>query len=107
MTSVFTPLPCNLTNRILCYYVNTTTQIQKAKILTIPNWLFERVIFPDQRLLFEAIPDALLEIHSCAASGETLLSKIPCLRLQVSERSLVTAGISQTADSSFQPDSVE
>ncbi|MBM0742510.1 DUF1830 domain-containing protein [Phormidium sp. CLA17] len=104
MTSVFNPFPTNLSNRILCYYVNTTTQIQKAKILTIPNWLFERVIFPHQRLLFEAIPDALLEIHSCAAAGETLLSKIPCLHLRVFEPSLVVAA---SSCDDLQVDSVE
>lgn len=106
MTSAFTPFPSHLSNRILCCYVNTTTQIQKAKILTIPNWLFERVVFPQQRLLFEAIPDAFLEIHSCAAAGEALLSKIPCFHLQVSERSLVMAGSSLLHDD-LQTDSME
>ncbi len=106
MTSAFTPFPANLSNRILCYYVNSTTQIQKAKILTIPNWLFERVVFPHQRLLFEAIPDALLEIHACATAGETLLNKIPCLHLQVSERSRVAVGSSLPNDD-LQADSME
>lgn len=106
MTSAFAPFPTHLSNRILCYYVNTTTQIQKAKILTIPNWLFERVVFPRQRLLFEAIPDALLEIHSCAVAGEALLNKIPCLHLQVSEHSLVVVG-SSLLDNPLQMDSVE
>ena len=106
MTSVFTPFPTHLSDRILCCYVNTTTQIQKAKILTIPNWLFERVVFPRQRLLFEAVPGAFLEIHSCAAAGEALLSKVPCLRLQVSERSLSMVGSLLLKDA-LQTDSVE
>ncbi|MCY7392011.1 MAG: DUF1830 domain-containing protein [Leptolyngbyaceae cyanobacterium CAN_BIN12] len=106
MTSAFAPFPTDLSNRILCCYINTTTQIQKAKILTIPNWLYERVVFPRQRLLFEAVPGAFLEIHSCAAAGEALLSKIPCLHLQVSERSLSVAGSPWPKDA-LQTDSVE
>jgi len=85
MTSAFTPFPPNLTGRILCYYVNSTAQIQKARIANIPNWLFERVIFPRQRLLFEAIPEGLLEIHTCSHQGETIFNRIPCIQLRVQE----------------------
>lgn len=85
MSFWFRPLPSDLSNKILCYYVNSTTQIQRARISNIPNWLFERIIFPKQRIFFEAIPDALLEIHGHSSLGEILLNKIPCLRLQVSE----------------------
>jgi hypothetical protein len=85
MTSAFTSLPPNLSGRILCYYVNSTTQIQKARIANIPNWLFERVIFPRQRVLFEAIPEGLLEIHTCSHQGETIFNQIPCLQLRVRE----------------------
>lgn len=85
MTSAFTPLPSNISGRILCYYVNSTAQIQKARIANIPNWLFERVIFPRQRLLFEALPEGLLEIQTCSKQGEAVLRCIPCLRLQVKE----------------------
>lgn len=85
MTSAFTPFPSNGSGRILCYYVNSTTQLQKARISNIPNWLFERVVFPRQRLLFEAFPEGLLEIHTCSRQGESVFCRIPCLRLQVKE----------------------
>ncbi len=87
MISAFPPLPSNGSTRILCYYVNSTTQIQKARIANIPNWLFERVVFPRQRLLFETLPEGLLEIHTCSGEGETVFCRIPCLRLQVQETS--------------------
>lgn len=88
MTSAFPPLPSNGFDRILCYYVNSTTQIQKARIANIPNWLFERVVFPRQRLLFEALPEGLLEIHTCSGEGEAVFCQIPCLQLQVQETGL-------------------
>ncbi len=85
MTSSFSQFPANLPDRILCYYINSTAQIQQARVANIPNWLFERVLFPGQRLLFDAIPDAMLEIHTCSTLGEILLQRIPCFRLQVHE----------------------
>lgn len=100
MTLAFTPLPSNGSARILCYYVNSTAQIQKARIANIPNWLFERVIFPRQRLLFEAFPEGLLEIHTCSRQGETVFCHIPCLRLQVKE---TKSGTTDPALESAQP----
>lgn len=85
MTSAFPPFPSNASGRILCCYVNSTAQIQRARIGNIPNWLFERVVFPRQRLLFEALPEGLLEIHIGSVKGEVVFSRIPCLRLQVKE----------------------
>lgn len=82
---MFSQLPPNFPDRILCYYINSTTQTQRACITSIPNWVFERIVFPHQRLLFEALPDALLEIHGLSGLHETLLTQIPCLQLQVHE----------------------
>jgi len=72
---------------VLCCYVNTTNNIQIARITNIPNWWFERVVFPGQRLLFEAVPDAQLEIHTGSTIGSILSDKIPCDRLCVRESS--------------------
>jgi len=82
MVHSLTALPTNWSDRILCYYENATTQVQLARIANIPDWLFERVLFPWQRLLFEAIPDALVEVHNGSPST-TPLARIPCLQLRV------------------------
>lgn len=68
---------------VLCYYKNTTRKIQVARISTLSNRRFERLVFPEEQLLFEALPDAELEIHTTAQTGETLSDKILCSRLQV------------------------
>lgn len=99
---MFTPLPSEYNNRILCYYMNPSNQIQIARIVDIPNWFFERVVFPKQRLCFEAIPKAYLEIfYKDGLDGVTLsvdnpkskndrfhahCCKISCNLLRVNER---------------------
>jgi len=71
--------------QILCYYANTTNQIQVVRIGNIPNWYFERVVFPGQRLMFKAAVEAVLEIHTCAVATAILSDKIPCYVLRVIE----------------------
>jgi len=85
MTQLFAPLPTDRDRRILCCYVNATSNIQIARIANIANWYFERVVFPGQRLFFEALLDAQLEIHTCVLSSAILSNKILCDRLRVYE----------------------
>jgi hypothetical protein len=72
-------------DRILCCYVNKTNQLQVGRIVNIPNWHFERVVLPGQRLLFEAQVAGLLEIYVITDASTRLLSTIPCPDLQISE----------------------
>ncbi len=66
----------------LCCYVNATRHIQVARIADIANWYFERVVFPGQRLMFEAPQNAHLEIHT-GAMTTILTDTIPCKSLKV------------------------
>ena len=70
-------------NNILCCYVNATSHIQIARITNIPNWYFERVVFPGQRLVFEADPSAILEIHCGMMASAILSDTIPCTKLSL------------------------
>ncbi len=85
MAQILDPLPSDKKDKIICCYVNATSQIQIARITNIPNWYFERVIFPGQRLVFEALPAALLEIHTGMMASAILSDTIPCVRLCVEE----------------------
>lgn len=69
----------------LCYYGNFTSEIQIARVKNIPNLNFERVVFPGDRLLFEAVPEAQLEVYISKTGREILLKKISCDRLWVNE----------------------
>jgi hypothetical protein len=70
-------------DRLCCCYVNTTSQIQVARITNIDNWYFERVVFPGQRLIFEAPLSAYLEIHTGMMASAILSDRIPCQQLLV------------------------
>ncbi len=75
--------------KILCWYINTTNKIQIARITSIPDWYFERTVFPGQRLLFEAQPQAELEVWMSTETGAIVCDRILCDRLQVDEVSTV------------------
>ncbi len=85
------PLPAQPSDPILCYYANTTTTLQRAFLSGVTRQDFERVIFPQQRILFEANSDACLEVHTCSAAGETTVHQIPCAQLQVHQTDWVHA----------------
>lgn len=67
----------------LCCYVNATRHIQVARIIDVKNWYFEQVVFPGERLLFEAPRNAHLEIHSGATMSAILTDTIACQSLRV------------------------
>ncbi|NEP09105.1 MAG: DUF1830 domain-containing protein [Symploca sp. SIO2C1] len=103
MAQILDPLPSDKKDKIICCYVNATSQIQIARITNIPNWYFERVIFPGQRLVFEALPAALLEIHTGMMASAILSDTIPCVRLCVEEngpssKKLVPEQVAQTSN---------
>ena len=86
--SIFDPLPADLHDKkIICSYVNATSKIQIARITDVPQWYFERVVFPGQNLIFEAIASAHLEIHTGMMASSILSDTIPCVQLQVEEAS--------------------
>ena len=73
--------------RILCWYLNTTNKVQIARITNIPNWYFERTVFPGERFLFEALPSAQLEVCRSVETGGIVCERILCDRLRVEELS--------------------
>jgi Domain of unknown function (DUF1830) len=73
----------NESERILCYYTNTTRQMQIIRSANTTKYCFERIVFPGQRLLFEAIPEAQIEIHTGTMVTAILSDRIPCTRLRV------------------------
>lgn len=83
MSQTLDPFPSDQNDSILCCYVNATSQIQIARITNIPNWYFERVVFPGQRLVFESHEKAVLEIHSGMMASAILSDTIPCIKLKL------------------------
>jgi hypothetical protein len=87
MAQILDPLPPEQLGKVLCCYVNATSKIQVARISNIPNWYFERVVFPGQRLVFEAPLEAHMEIHTGMMASAILSDTIPCDRLAIIEHS--------------------
>ena len=85
MAQILDPLPSDSSKRILCCFINTTSKIQVARITNLPEWYFERVVFPGQRLMFEALPGAILEIHTGMMASAILSDSIPCERLMINQ----------------------
>ncbi len=78
------PLIKNNTQKpAICCYVNTSTHVEVARITNIPHWSFERVVFPGQRIVFEAPLIARLEIHTGTAISSILSETIDCHELQL------------------------
>lgn len=85
MKNAIDPLPENVSGCITCDYLNPTARLQVVRITNIPNWYFERIVFSGQRLVFQAFPEALLEIHTCETVTTILADRIPCNRLRHTE----------------------
>ncbi|NEQ75855.1 MAG: DUF1830 domain-containing protein [Okeania sp. SIO2C9] len=85
MTIALDRLPKKQVQNILCFYVNTTHKIQIARISNPKNKYWERTVFPGERLLFEGIPEAELEIHQTLENGEIICERLLCKDLKVDE----------------------
>lgn len=68
----------------LCCYVNATAHVEVVRITNIPHWYFERVVFPGQRLLFEAPAIAKLEVHTGMNISSIATETIDCHKLRLS-----------------------
>ena len=66
--------------KILCLYVNTTSQVQVIRITNSSKFNFELVIFPGQREMFDAGIEGYLEV--CTQNNSSF---IPCQQLSVTE----------------------
>ena len=76
MTQIINPLPSQCGSPILCSYQNQTPTVQIMRITNIPNWYFDQVVFPGEQLVFEALPEAVLEIYSSDESGPFLSKRL-------------------------------
>lgn len=70
---------CDRDALFLCLHTNNTSKIQIIRLKTIPNLTWERIVFPGERLMFEALPDAELEIKS----SEVTSIFVSCQQLRV------------------------
>ncbi|MBD2364626.1 DUF1830 domain-containing protein [Anabaena sp. UHCC 0399] len=72
-----------MSKEILCFYKNTTSQLQIARISNIVNLHFEQIVFPGEQFLFAAVSEAELEIDVDTTTGLVAKKTIICGDLQV------------------------
>jgi hypothetical protein len=72
------------TDSILCFYHNPTGKLQLARLLCQSS--FERLVFPGEKFMFEALPEGTLEIYTYTKSGISLLENVVCQDLQVHQK---------------------
>lgn len=82
MAQVIDSVPSSVPE-LCCCYTNASSKIQVVRITNIANWYFERVVFPGQRLMFEAPFEALLEVHCGMMASSILSDTVPCQRLSL------------------------
>ena len=70
---------------ILCYYSNDTSQIQLIQLTDEKNASWKKIIFPRQKILFEGIPEAQLEIYTGRSGNPKCIELISCQSLQVNQ----------------------
>ncbi|MFB2939035.1 DUF1830 domain-containing protein [Aerosakkonemataceae cyanobacterium BLCC-F154] len=67
----------------LCHYKNASNKLQILRIANVPNWYFEKVVFPGEALLFQAPVQGVLEVHTSSKVTTILADSINCDRLRV------------------------
>lgn len=85
MKNALDPLANDVSGQITCQYVNRTSKLQIVRIENVANWYFERVVFPGQHLVFQAVSDAVLGIHTSEMATTILADRIPCTQLRYAE----------------------
>ncbi|WP_408648764.1 DUF1830 domain-containing protein [Tumidithrix elongata] len=70
--------------QFLCYYINNAMNIQIVRVINEAKCLFDRVVFSRESILFTALPESYLEIHSPLIDG-IRISRVDCKLLHIHE----------------------
>lgn len=82
MPSTTSLSPTQQTTTILCYYFNSTSRMQLVRVRDDSSYIFSKIVFPQQRILFESTARGVLEVSS-QEKLQSLKEIFPCLDLKV------------------------
>ena len=68
---------------IICAYQNRTGSLQIIKIENIPNFFWEKVVFPSEIILFNSVAEAMLKVYSNDNITAVFKDTIFCYKLQL------------------------
>jgi hypothetical protein len=69
---------------LLCFYINRTHETQIARFTRGSKQSHDRLVRPNEHLLFEALPGEMLEIYVLTVDRTMLLRTLDCRDLTVS-----------------------
>ena len=70
------------TPQMLCHYYNSTHKMQLVRVVDSDDYSEEKLVFPNQRILFSGINEGRVEVYS-EHKGKKVLEKILyCYQLQ-------------------------
>lgn len=85
MPSVSNSMLATQVSTTLCYYFNSTQKMQLIRLWNGRKYGLEKIIFPSQRILFEARPENILEVHTKQEGEQLLESVFTCNQLKVKQ----------------------
>ena len=80
-STVAKQLTKNIEDKILCTYQNVSSSWQIIKITNISNFVWEKALYPGQKIVFEANLQAQLKIFSAEHITAVLMDTISCQKL--------------------------
>lgn len=85
MFGTTSPNPAASSQQQLCYYCNHTSKVQVGLIPNSQGQHLEQILFPGQRWMFWANPDAILEIYDSEDLANAQIQRFTCQDLRVLE----------------------
>jgi hypothetical protein len=83
------PAPVQSASPVLCCYHNTSGQLQILRLARSAPQPLEKIVFPGERLLFNASPDLQIEVYSRSTSTVVgravtqVVDRLSCAALRV------------------------
>jgi Domain of unknown function (DUF1830) len=69
------PAIAKQTDNALCQYSNTTSTMQRIRLVNSSNYSSEIILFPSQKISFKEIPEGRLEVY-LERKGKKVLEKV-------------------------------
>jgi Domain of unknown function (DUF1830) len=69
------PAIAEQTSNTLCQYSNTTSTMQRIRLVNSVNYSSEIILFPSQKISFKEIPEGRLEVY-LDRKGKKVLEKV-------------------------------
>ena len=81
-SKIYQKLTSNIEEQVRCSYQNLSSNWQIIKITNIPNYHWEKVVMPGQKVIFKSSIKANLKVFSTKNITAMLIDTISCQKLK-------------------------